>query len=96
MVSYSGKNARKDAYDREEAINKLLSKLKKKSQNPKELISNFGYKKYLKITGSTKIEIDEAKIEEAKKWDGIHGVITNNKSLTAKEVIEQYHGLWQV
>ncbi|MBI5206405.1 MAG: hypothetical protein HY934_01290, partial [Candidatus Firestonebacteria bacterium] len=36
-----------------------------------------GYKKYLKITGESNIELDLKKIEQEAKWDGLHGIITN-------------------
>ena len=47
-VTYSPKRAEKDKYDRETAIEKLKKKLNK-SKNPKGLLSNFGYKKFIKI-----------------------------------------------
>jgi len=76
-VTYSPKRAEKDKYDREVAIEKLKAKLKK-SKNPKGLLSNFGYKKFLKLEGEADLEIDEQKLEEAKKWDGLK---TANHSL---------------
>lgn len=96
IVSYNEKNAKKDAYDREKAIEKLLAKLKNKGSNPTEYISNYGYKKFLKLQGNAAVEIDRQKIEEAKQWDGLHGVITNHADLTHEQILEQYHGLWQV
>lgn len=95
IVSYSPKRARKDAHDREKAIEKLLQKLKK-NKTPKSLLSNYGYKKFLKVEGETKISIDEAKLLDQEKWDGLHGVISNSKELTAFEILDQYRGLWQV
>ena len=95
FVSHSAKRARKDAYDREKAIIKLQKKLKK-SKNPKELISNKGNCKFLKIEGNAEIQIDEFKCKQAAVWDGLHGVITNDLNLSAKEALKQYRGLWQV
>lgn len=91
IVSYSPVRAQKDAYDRERAIEKLLKKSK-----TEELISNYGYKKYLKINGDTTIQLDEEKIKRDALWDGIHGVITNNRTMKAEEILRQYHGLWQI
>lgn len=96
IVSYNEKNAKKDAWDREKAIEKLLAKLKKKKTSPADLISNFGYKKFIKVQGEANVEIDESKIEKEKQWDGLHGIITNHPDLTAEQIIHQYHGLWQV
>jgi len=97
IVSFSEKHAKKDAYDRQKAIDKILTKLnKKKNKTVTDLISNYGYKKFIKITGDSTIEIDQKKIEKEARWDGLHGVITNNFDMTAKEIINQYHGLWQI
>lgn len=95
VVTYSSKRAKKDAYDREKAINKLLEKLKK-SKNPKSLLSNFGYKKYVQVTGEVTVGINEEKIAADAQWDGLFGVITNLKEMPAEEVLTQYHGLWQI
>jgi len=48
------------------------------------------------VEGECEVKIDEKKIEEDKKWDGLHGVITNHEGMKAEEVIAQYGGLWQV
>ena len=42
-----------------------------------------------------KVEIDEAKIEAEKKWDGLKGYVTNTK-LWPKTVVENYRHLWQI
>jgi transposase len=60
------------------------------------LISNYGYKKYIKITGNLEVDIDEEKLSKAASWDGLHGIITNKADLTAEEAIEYYHQLWQI
>lgn len=95
IVTYSQKRAEKDRYDREKAIEKLKKKLER-SSNPSSLISNYGYKKYLQIKGASKIVIDEAKLAETAKWDGLHGVITNAEELSGKQIREQYQKLWQI
>jgi len=94
-VTYSPKRAEKDKYEREKAIEKLKQKLKK-SKNPKGLLSNFGYKKFIKIEGEAQIEIDQTKLKEAQKWDGLKGIISNTKTLTPLQQINHYAGLWQV
>jgi len=95
IVNHSAKRACKDAFDREKAIEKLRKKLSK-TGNPKEYLSNYGNKKYLKINGGVCIELNEEKIKEAGRWDGLHGVITNSKSLTEQEILKQYNNLWEV
>ena len=94
-VTYSPKRAEKDKYDREKAIEKLKNKLQK-SKNPKELLSSFGYKKFIKVAGEANLEIDEQKLKEAQKWDGLKGIISNTKTLTPLQQITHYSGLWQV
>jgi len=96
IVSYNRNNAKKDAYDRQQSIERLLAKIKKTNTNPTSLIGNFGYKKFIKVNGEATIEIDEEKIEKEKRCDGLHGIITNHTELKPEEVIHQYHGLWQV
>jgi len=94
-VTYSPKRAEKDRYEREKAIEKLKQRLKK-SKNPKGLLSNFGYKKFIKIKGEAQIEIDQTKLKEAQKWDGLKGIVSNTKTLTPLQQIIHYSGLWQV
>jgi len=53
-ISRSSSRAKKDKSDREKALSKLLAKLEK-SNKPTDLISNFGYKKYLYSVRSTSI-----------------------------------------
>lgn len=95
IVNYSAKRASKDASDRERAIDKLRKKLSK-NDNPKEYLSNYGNRKYLKIEGETKIELNEEKIKAESRWDGLHGVVTNAKNLTECELLKQYNNLWEV
>ena len=95
IVSHSETRARKDAHDRLKAIQKMQEKLKK-SKNPTSLISNYGYKKYIRIEGEAEVIIDEEKLAAGAKWDGFHGVVTNAESLSHEEVLAHYKGLWQV
>ena len=97
IVSHSAARAKKDKIDREKAIQKLTAKLEK-SKNPTELISNYGYKKFLKVEGKTSISINKEKIAVEERWDGLHGVMTNVScsELNAYAVFNQYRGLWQV
>jgi transposase len=51
--------------------------------------------KFLEISSNVKVEINHQKARDDEKWDGLKGYITNT-SLSAKNVYEQYHGLWVV
>ncbi|MBI5400766.1 MAG: IS1634 family transposase [Candidatus Yonathbacteria bacterium] len=95
LVSWTEARAKKDAHDRDRAIERTKKKLEKK-KNPKEYLGNYGAKKYLTISPGATIALNAAKIEEDRRWDGLHGVITSAKGLLEKEIIAQYHQLWLV
>ncbi|MBU1657420.1 MAG: IS1634 family transposase [Candidatus Omnitrophica bacterium] len=95
IVNYSAKRARKDVRDRHKAVEKLRKKLLKK-KNPKEYMSNYGNRKYLKVEGNVSIELNDEKIEQASRWDGLHGVVTNAENLSKQEILKQYNHLWEV
>lgn len=92
IVGYSTKRAKKDKYNREKGV-KRLHKAYKSGNITKENINKRGYNKFLEISDNVKVKINQEKIDEDEKWDGLKGYITNT-SLPAKEVYEQYNGLW--
>ena len=97
IVSYSQKRAKKDKYDRQKAIEALRKKInKKKKLGAKDLLNNYGYKKYLKEEGASNIVINEEKILEEQAWDGLTGVISNSKDIKPQEIINQYKQLWLI
>jgi transposase len=91
IVCFNPKQARKDAQDRQAIIDSLNEKLK---TNPKGLIGNKGYRKYLKIDRNT-LSLDQAKIEYESRFDGKWVLITNTP-LSADQVALKYKELWQV
>ena len=96
VVSCSPVRAEKDRRDRDKALHKLRKKLAR-SNNPKDLLNNYGYKKYLKVEGRSTLSVNPDKIAEAQRWDGLHGVVTNlPKATTTTTILNQYRGLWQV
>ncbi len=100
IVNYNKKRASKDKKDRE----RLVERLKKKMINGKvllaDLINNTGTKKYLKIDkkGSKTGSLNQDRIDEHSKWDGIHGVSTNHltNDLSSDEILKRYRNLWQI
>jgi transposase len=94
IVSYSSKRARKDAFDRQKLIDRLLKKVKNGKIKIKDIIPNYGTKKYLKVENSA-AEINESKISDDAKWDGLYGVISNS-DLNPKDILSKYRGLWQI
>lgn len=94
IVSYSDKRARKDAYNRQRGLKKLRQKVRS-GRLTKEHLNNRGYNKFLLLDGDVKIEIDETKITQAARWDGLKGYLTNTDHSPAL-VIETYSQLWHV
>jgi hypothetical protein len=91
IVCSNPKQARKDVQDRQAIIDSLNEKLK---TNPKGLIGNKGYRKYLKIDRNT-VSLDQAKIEYESRFDG-KWVLLTNTHLLADQVALKYKELWQV
>jgi hypothetical protein len=98
IASFSARRARKDVSDRNRLLEKLGKRLGKAPRGKmKRLISNRGYLKYTQQDGSAGAQIDQAKVAEDAKWDGMYGVITNLPSTSdALEVLAQYRRLWTV
>jgi len=49
----------------------------------------------LEISDDVRVIINDDKIKDDEKWDGLKGYLTNTE-LSAKEVYEQYNGLWVI
>ncbi len=94
IIGYSENRAKKDKYNREKGVKRLI-KAYKSGSITKENINKRGYNKFLEISDNVKVYINQNKIDEDEKWDGLKGYITNT-TLPAKEVYEQYRGLWVV
>lgn len=91
IVCVNTRQARKDAADRQAIIDSLTDKLQR---NPKALIGNKGYRKYLNITGK-QLTIDEEKIAEDARYDG-KWVLKTNTDLSTETVALKYKELWMV
>jgi hypothetical protein len=94
IVAYSDKRARKDAHNRRRGLAKLRKGVRSGRLN-KEYLNQRGYNKFLKLTGEVLVEIDESKVRQAGRWDGLKGYLTNT-DLPAREIIENYGQLWHV
>ena len=91
IVCINEKQARKEAVDRQLILQSLADKLR---QNPKSLVGNKGYRKYLKITKGS-VTIDTEKIEQEARFDG-KWVLTTNTDLPPEQIALKYKELWQV
>jgi transposase len=91
LVCLNTKQARKDAKDRQAIIGSLKEKIK---TNPKSLIGNKGYRKYLKIDRGS-VTINQDKIEWESRFDG-KWVLISNTNFSAQQAALKYKELWQV
>ena len=91
ILCFNERQARHDALVRQSILESLEEKI---ATNPKSLIGNKGYSKFLKITRGA-VRIDKNKVEEEKRFDGKWVLQTNNHLSTA-EVALKYKELWMV
>jgi transposase len=93
-VDYCEERAGKDFFDREQLVKKIQKKLGEDSTNPKKLVSNAGYKKYVDCV-SGNMSLNSSKIEADAQWDGLHGIFTS-LNLSNNEVRSRYKRLWVI
>jgi len=91
VVCVNEAQARKDAADRQQILDKLRAAL---THGDKSLVGNKGYRRYLK-TASQHFEIDLAKVEEEARYDG-KWVLRTNTTLSPTDVALKYKQLWTV
>ena len=92
IVCYNEDQARKDAADRKAIVESLKEKLK---SGDKSLVGNKGYRRYLKSAGKEHFTIDEAKLAEEQRFDGMW-VLRTNSAFAAADVALKYKQLWMV
>jgi hypothetical protein len=61
----------------------------------KASINNRGYNKFLKLNGQINVTLDQEKVLQDSRWDGLKGYLTNAK-LNKDQIIENYQNLWQI
>jgi transposase len=91
IVCVNGRQARKDAADRQAIVDALQQQLKK---GAKSLVGNKGYRKYLKIEKDS-VAIDEDKIKADAVFDG-KWVLVTNTGLSGEQTALKYKELWRV
>ena len=94
IVGYSDERAKKNAYDREQGVERLRKRYTKGTLTKSD-INRRGYNKFLSISSGVTVSIDEEKIKEDAIWDGLKGYRTNT-DLSPEEVYEAYQNLWNV
>lgn len=112
IVTYSSKRAHKDQADRQALIDKLNTKLgkankesinaetgeiKAKVANAKKLITNSGYLKYIEQTDAGGVFVlDEDKLQNDAVWDGMHAIVTTDRTSSATQLLARYRRLWVI
>jgi transposase len=91
VVCLNPEQARKDRHDREAIIAALRAAL---PHGDKALVGNKGYRRFLKTQGAH-FEIDEAKVEEEAKYDGLW-VLQTDTDFAPMVVALAYKQLWMV
>ena len=94
IVTYSDKRAKKDAHNRQRGLQRLGRQIRS-GRLTKSSLNQRGYNKFLRMEGEVKVELDEAMITQATRWDGLKGYLTST-TLSPDEVIESYSQLWHV
>jgi len=94
VITYSDQRRKKDAYSRDRGLKNLRKKIKSGILT-KGHINNRGYNKFLTLAGSLTVSIDENKVKEDCRWDGLKGYMTNTK-LSVEKIVENYRHLWQI
>lgn len=96
FVGHCWKRAKHDRYKREKLIEKIRKMEDGKGEIPANKLSGQkGFSRYLeKVKGF--VRVNESRIEEEEKWDGLFGVCSNVKTLTEKELFSSYKRLWKI
>ena len=98
VLSYSLKRAKKDKYLRNKALERLKAKINNSNNITKSDLKLSPYAKFINLDKVCNLEfnIDEKKIIQDEKLDGIKGYITNDFSLPHPEIINHYTNLWHI
>jgi len=91
IVCLNDRQARKDAADRRAITEALQEKLQ---HDPKSLVGNKGFRKYLKLDHDA-VSLNEEKIQAEERFDG-KWVLRTNIDLATEQVALKYKELWQV
>ena len=100
ICTFSSKRARKDARDRQRAIEKAMKVI---SENNKSAISTKrGYKRFVADDREElekecyHLKLDEERILEESKFDGFYAIQCSDLSLEPLKVIDNYHYLFKI
>ena len=92
IVCRNSRQARKDAATREAMVAALEQKVR---NDPKALVGNRGYARYLKVSKGG-VVVDRDKINAESRFDGKWVLRTNMENFSAAQAATKYKELWQV
>jgi hypothetical protein len=98
ILTYSTSRAKKDKYLRDKALQRLELKISQSSNLKKSDLKLSHYAKFLDLKDECNIQykLNNNKIIEDEKLDGLKGYITNDTSLNHKTIINHYQNLWHI
>lgn len=94
IITYSDDRAKKDRYNREKGLRRLEKNIRR-GKLTKASINNRGYNKFLKLEGEITVAIDQEKLNQDARWDGLKGYLTNAR-LSKDQILENYQHLWKI
>ena len=78
-------------------VDKATGEIKKPAANAKKLITNSGYLRYIESADQGGVFVlDEDRVAADAAWDGLHAIVTNNRSASASQLLSQYRRLWVI
>lgn len=92
IICLNEEERRKDAHDRAVIVEHLRQQLR---QGDKSLVGNKGYRRYLKVAGASHFMIDEKRVSDEERFDGVW-VLRTNTDYPVATVALQYKQLWMV
>jgi len=106
VIIYSEKYAKKARHEREQVVKKALDLIKNPSKYDKA--KSYGAAKYVKNlafdpdTGEVLEDVrqnlvfDEEKFKEESLYDGYYAIVTSEMHMQDNEILDAYHGLWEI
>lgn len=106
VIVYSDKYAEKARHDREQAVQKAKDLIKNPSRYDRA--ASYGAAKYIKNlvfdkdTGEVMedaknlLVFDEEKLKDEAVYDGYYAIVTSEIDMGDNEIIDIYHGLWEI
>lgn len=91
IATYSQKRADKDKKDREERLAKAEQLIKQPAS-----LKNKARRFYIKQADEGKYVLDQEKINNEAKYDGLLAITTNASKVSPEQVLDHYHHLFQV